>query len=526
MYNNYHASEPQLQLSDPPIKMSNTLQSSELSRSSTIQNGESLDLPITLEANTRTRNRSNSKVYGKSSSSPQPIPSTLPPTPPPPPPQDVLNLLSNIDRQQPHSQSSLPHSQPQIMISNTNGQVTSLSNGTKTSPTNNNIDLPNRDKIIFLVIATSLNETFDRKALTVPEFPNVLKLGRPNSSQKAPNATNGYFDSRVISREHAELYVKDGRVFIRDCNSSNGTFVNDEKLTTERELVMEDVVNLGVDIDNDKNKHQHHRKISLFIENVLTIPIEEGLDPTTLVNDVLKKNERNIKGKDDLLGSLDAVLFGDINNEIQDLAMGLDQDILTGIFVNNNIGTNSTLIQTVKTLITQIHMENLNNLKLASIENFLQNYKEQLTTNEHVTILSKVKKESELHKVKALEYQNEIKTLKKSFEAKDSQIIKTRAIISQKEIEIATLKEEVSSREKLVRDDRSKTSILILNYEEEIKSLKKEINEKNSAIDELKMFKEQYKQEKIRFDLNQDIYNMILVFLSIMAFGSIALWYR
>ena len=48
-----------------------------------------------------------------------------------------------------------------------------------------------------------------------------------------------------VSARHAELVRVQGRWLIRDSGSTNGTFVNDERLTSERELRDGDVISLG-----------------------------------------------------------------------------------------------------------------------------------------------------------------------------------------------------------------------------------------------------------------------------------------
>jgi EAL domain-containing protein (putative c-di-GMP-specific phosphodiesterase class I) len=48
-----------------------------------------------------------------------------------------------------------------------------------------------------------------------------------------------------VSRVHAELYVRNGCLFVRDCGSSNGTFVNRERIESERELHAGDVVHFA-----------------------------------------------------------------------------------------------------------------------------------------------------------------------------------------------------------------------------------------------------------------------------------------
>ena len=48
-----------------------------------------------------------------------------------------------------------------------------------------------------------------------------------------------------VSARHAEVRVDDGRVLIRDANSTNGTYVNDRRLSGERVLAEGDVIRLG-----------------------------------------------------------------------------------------------------------------------------------------------------------------------------------------------------------------------------------------------------------------------------------------
>lgn len=51
--------------------------------------------------------------------------------------------------------------------------------------------------------------------------------------------------SAVISKRHCAVLVKAGKVFVRDFDSTNGTFVNDEQVTGEAQLRHEDVLKVG-----------------------------------------------------------------------------------------------------------------------------------------------------------------------------------------------------------------------------------------------------------------------------------------
>src|SRR5206468_2526908 len=51
--------------------------------------------------------------------------------------------------------------------------------------------------------------------------------------------------SPVISKRHCAILTKEGRVFLRDFDSTNGTFVNDEQIKGQRELKDGDVLKIG-----------------------------------------------------------------------------------------------------------------------------------------------------------------------------------------------------------------------------------------------------------------------------------------
>ena len=51
--------------------------------------------------------------------------------------------------------------------------------------------------------------------------------------------------NRSVSRRHAELIRRDGEYFVRDLESRNGTYVNNEKITGEHALKEGDIVRLG-----------------------------------------------------------------------------------------------------------------------------------------------------------------------------------------------------------------------------------------------------------------------------------------
>ncbi|KAK3674421.1 hypothetical protein LTR78_005890 [Recurvomyces mirabilis] len=151
---------------------------------------------------------------------------------------------------------------PSQQMANGNGQV----NGAV-----RNQAQPEPSAVLYLL---PMNGTFERKTIVVPYYPEILKVGRQTNQKTIPTPLNGFFDSKVLSRQHAEVWAdRQGRVFIRDVKSSNGTFVNGMRLSQEnkesepRELREQDVLELGIDIVSEDQKTVVHHKVAAKVEN-------------------------------------------------------------------------------------------------------------------------------------------------------------------------------------------------------------------------------------------------------------------
>ncbi|KFY13227.1 hypothetical protein V492_03404 [Pseudogymnoascus sp. VKM F-4246] len=164
----------------------------------------------------------------------------------------------------------------------------------------------------------SMNGTFERKTITVPYYPDNLRIGRQTNAKSSPTASNGFFDSKVLSRQHAEIWAdRNGKVWIRDIRSSNGTFVNGARLSPENrdsephELQTQDHLELGIDIVSEDQKTVVHHKVAAKVEhagflgatnNVLDMNFGD-LDPA---NGVLMLPSQNgmIRGRTNSQGSI------------------------------------------------------------------------------------------------------------------------------------------------------------------------------------------------------------------------------
>ncbi|ROW13634.1 hypothetical protein VPNG_04502 [Cytospora leucostoma] len=119
-----------------------------------------------------------------------------------------------------------------------------------------------------------LNGTFERKTIQVPFYPETLRVGRQTNNKTVPTPMNGFFDSKVLSRQHAEIWAdRQGKIWIRDVKSSNGTFVNGSRLSPENresephELQSGDHLELGIDIVSEDQKSVVHHKVAAKVEH-------------------------------------------------------------------------------------------------------------------------------------------------------------------------------------------------------------------------------------------------------------------
>lgn len=154
-----------------------------------------------------------------------------------------------------------------------------------------------------------MNGTFERKTISVPFYPDVLRIGRQTNNKTVPSPANGYFDSKVLSRQHAEVWAdRNGKVWIRDVKSSNGTFVNGQRLSQENkdsdphELREQDMLELGIDIVSEDQKSIIHHKVAARVEHAGIYNISG--------NNVLDIN------------------FGDLDSSANGGMMGLSQGLL------------------------------------------------------------------------------------------------------------------------------------------------------------------------------------------------------
>lgn len=105
-----------------------------------------------------------------------------------------------------------------------------------------------------ILICRPNSDRFEDRTLTLDQ---QIKVGRAVARAK-PTESNAIFDCKVLSRHHALLWYEDGKFYLQDTKSSNGTFVNNNRLSADRhEISSGDIVQFGVDVIENNRKVTH-----------------------------------------------------------------------------------------------------------------------------------------------------------------------------------------------------------------------------------------------------------------------------
>lgn len=90
-----------------------------------------------------------------------------------------------------------------------------------------------------------------------------IKIGRAVARLK-PLINNAIFDCKVLSRQHARIWYENGKFLLQDTKSSNGTFVNNQRLgkcneeSEPYEIYSGDIIQFGVDVTENNRKTTHN----------------------------------------------------------------------------------------------------------------------------------------------------------------------------------------------------------------------------------------------------------------------------
>ncbi|OBA27236.1 hypothetical protein HANVADRAFT_68771 [Hanseniaspora valbyensis NRRL Y-1626] len=255
-----------------------------------------------------------------------------------------------------------------------------------------------KPKLSYIITLSPLNNTFEKKILILPPFPQTLKLGRPltssssvngnNNNQTVASSRNGFFESRILSRTHAQLQLTENNdILITDLNSSNGSYLNDNKLQPMNPYKVSpgDVITLGADIipnnsnsNGANNANGIHRRIVALVEDITPV-VDIGFDD----------HESNFN-KNMLQSSLFGDFIADVND--YDLFSHGNSFLINGDEHNN--GEEEGIIKIYKFLKSEIKLSNERNHKLERINMFMKNFGQDIEKLEEEKIkhLEQVKK--------------------------------------------------------------------------------------------------------------------------------------
>uniref|UniRef100_A0A8C5X3C0 Sarcolemmal membrane-associated protein n=1 Tax=Malurus cyaneus samueli TaxID=2593467 RepID=A0A8C5X3C0_9PASS len=116
-----------------------------------------------------------------------------------------------------------------------------------------------------------------------------VKIGR-SVARCRPAQNNATFDCKVLSRNHALVWFdhKTGKFYLQDTKSSNGTFINSQRLSRGSEesppceIMSGDIIQFGVDVtENTRKENQARVKESNDLSDTLSPSKEKSSDDTT-----------------------------------------------------------------------------------------------------------------------------------------------------------------------------------------------------------------------------------------------------
>lgn len=285
-----------------------------------------------------------------------------------------------------------------------------------------------RHQAEYYVTLVPLNDTFVKKHLHVPYYPETCKLGRPTGTKIKPHFNNGYFDSRVLSRTHACMFVEPGtgQLMIQDMGSSNGTFVNQSKIGSEPVAVnIGDYINLGFNIQIETS----HKQISAKIENINVVsnnPTGSVLNylPRLTQNDInrfsasemkhfdfiqsifsllLDKKEKQIEEEEqdpeaETTRAFETAMFSDIYPSLESsIASTAENNMNAGIFSNSRIVNAPNVDSTLDALMANLAMVKQQNDTLVTLEKFLKNYVAKLDEVNSSFLQTELEKRDKIH---------------------------------------------------------------------------------------------------------------------------------
>lgn len=205
---------------------------------------------------------------------------------------------------------------------------------------------------------------FQERDLTLE---SAIKVGRSVARVK-PALNNAIFDCKVLSRNHALFWYKDGKFYLQDTKSSNGTFVNNQRLSkgseesVPREVCSGDIVQFGVDVMENSRKVTHGCIVAT-VKLYLPDGKEAKASPSTGIQE---EEDTTDLGKQDLYKLNQWIQEAVIREQVLETKLGSLQRIVSATSEAAELGW--TALMEEDRLLTRI--ESLENQLIVTSKNF------------------------------------------------------------------------------------------------------------------------------------------------------------
>lgn len=148
-------------------------------------------------------------------------------------------------------------------IVSTNSTAPTIRNEwTQPPPALNGVTNNKNEAACAALICRPNSHPFTNRSLVLEPTVEV-KVGRSLARNRATD-NNAIFDCKVLSRNHAVIWYRDGKFYIKDTGSSNGTFINNSRLSQGNaqsdpfEVSSGDIVQFGVDVTENSSRKETH----------------------------------------------------------------------------------------------------------------------------------------------------------------------------------------------------------------------------------------------------------------------------
>ncbi|KFM77362.1 Sarcolemmal membrane-associated protein, partial [Stegodyphus mimosarum] len=353
-----------------------------------------------------------------------------------------------------------------------------------------------------------------------------IKVGR-SVARCRPAPSNAIFDCKVLSRNHALLWYENGKFYLQDTKSSNGTFVNNQRLSKgseespAREVCSGDIVQFGVDVVENSRKVVHGCIVAT-LKLYLPDGKEAKASPTTAV--VSLSPETSVSSQE--LYQLSQYLQEALHREqILENKLGTLQKVVANTQDESDIGWKALieedrLLSRIETLESQLQTcgKNVTEEKLKDDVIKLQEDKDkyQMAAKESLRKVLQEKLEA-IRKVQDLENslsntENECTHLDELNKKKEQEIQLLLEKASENEKEITNLTQKLQEVEEKYQDLVNQTAEDKLALENSAEEMRKEEQILSTKIEALQaendFAKEQLSAMKAHFDIlkkDQDI---------------------